>query len=425
MRHSKYRYVFFFLLISNYLQAQNMERVRQTLDTLCSPAFQGRGYVQKGDSVAAHYIARRFRQIGLQPQGASFFQYFKLDVNTFPEKIALKIGRQKPQIGRDYIMHESSGSYLSRKKLQLVRLDTAILNGNTMQQIIFLNNKKVGSQAIWFKSTETAKIGKLSNVVQNKLKEAGAWVEVTDKKLTASLSAKQDRPATLKIKNTAFDSTAKKVQLRVEAKMLENYRSQNVIGYLRGTVQPDSFLIISAHYDHLGRMGQEALFAGANDNASGISFLLEMADSISRKPHRYSILFIAFGAEETGLIGSKFFVEHPTIPLEKVKFVLNLDLLGTGDDGITVVNGSVYTNYFNRLTAINEQKKYLPQVRARGKAANSDHYWFSERGIPAFFVYTLGGVAAYHDIFDLPQTLPLTRYCETFGLLNEFLEELR
>ena len=107
--------------------------------------------------------------------------------------------------------------------------------------------------------------------------------------------------------------------------------------------------------------------------------------------------------------------------LAKIKFLINLDLLGTGDDGIMVVNGALYQEQFERLKKINTSGDFVPQIKKRGKAANSDHYWFTERGVPCFFIYTMGGIAAYHDVRDRPETLPLTRYKNVFRLLTTFI----
>ncbi|MFL5752563.1 MAG: M28 family metallopeptidase, partial [Bacteroidia bacterium] len=133
-----------------------------------------------------------------------------------------------------------------------------------------------------------------------------------------------------------------------------------------------------------------------------------------------SIAFICFSAEEAGLLGSEYYVNHPLFPLSKIKFLVNLDLLGTGDEGITVVNATEFKKQFEVLKQINEEKKYLPLVKPRGKAHNSDHYWFSEKGVPCFFIYTMGGIKAYHDVYDLPQTLPLTKFSEVFRLIVDF-----
>jgi aminopeptidase YwaD len=80
----------------------------------------------------------------------------------------------------------------------------------------------------------------------------------------------------------------------------------------------------------------------------------------------------------------------------------------------------VFTKEFALLREINTQNNYFVQVKSRGKAANSDHYWFTEKGVPSFFMYTLGGIKAYHDVFDKAQTLPLTEYNDLYKLIAAF-----
>ena len=76
------------------------------------------------------------------------------------------------------------------------------------------------------------------------------------------------------------------------------------------------------------------------------------------------------------------------------------------------------------MNAVNDEHKLLTKINARGKAANSDHYHFTEKGVPAFFFYTLGGIKAYHDVFDKPETLPLTEHEDLFKLIIKFNERL-
>ena len=89
-----------------------------------------------------------------------------------------------------------------------------------------------------------------------------------------------------------------------------------------------------------------------------------------------------------------------------------------------VVNGSLYQEAFGTLNKINQELHLVPEIKKRGKAANSDHYWFTEAGVPCFFIYTMGGIKAYHDVFDKEETLPLTRYKEVFLLLTRFSDQL-
>jgi Zn-dependent M28 family amino/carboxypeptidase len=214
------------------------------------------------------------------------------------------------------------------------------------------------------------------------------------------------------------------IKVNIENEMVNDFKTGNICGIVKGTLKPDSVIVYTAHYDHLGGMGSEIYFPGANDNASGVTEVLTLAKYYAAHPQPYSMAFILFAGEEAGLLGSKYFAENPLIPLKNIRFLINLDLEGTGIEGITVVNAIVYPNEFTMLKQINEKSKYLVKVNSRGKAANSDHYFFTEKGVPAFYMYTLGGIKAYHDIYDVSATLPLTEYENEFNLLVRFNDGL-
>ena len=146
---------------------------------------------------------------------------------------------------------------------------------------------------------------------------------------------------------------------------------------------------------------------------------------LAQHAQKYSIAFVLFAGEEIGLLGSKYYTENSIIPLKKIRFLTNTDLAGTGIDGITVVNATEFPKEFALMQKINTEGKYLKAVNARGKAANSDHYFFTEKGVPSFFFYTLGGIAAYHDVFDKAATLPLNEQADLFQLLVKFNEALQ
>ena len=212
--------------------------------------------------------------------------------------------------------------------------------------------------------------------------------------------------------------------LDVESKWKQQYKTQNVIGFVKGSSAPDSFMVFTAHYDHLGQMGDGIFFPGANDNASGTSMVLNLATYYAANPPAYTVVFIFFSGEELGLLGSRYFVNHPLFPLSAIKFLVNLDIVGTGEEGIKVVNATEFKPQFDQLVKLNEREQLLKVVSPRGKAANSDHYPFYEKGVPCFFIYTMGGIAAYHDVMDLPGTLPLTEYNDLLKLLIGFVEAL-
>jgi aminopeptidase YwaD len=243
-------------------------------------------------------------------------------------------------------------------------------------------------------------------------------------KLTWDVSPEVANYSLILIDKKALDKTPTSFTIHIDNKLINNFKAANVCGLVKGLVKPDSIIFITAHYDHLGGMGAATYFPGANDNASGISLLLNLAQYYAKHPQKYSIGFICFAGEEAGLIGSKYFTENPLIPLKNIRFLINTDLAGTGEEGITVVNATEFPKEFAMMQSINKENNLLAAVNARGKAANSDHYFFTEKGVPAFFFYTLGGIKAYHDVFDKAATLPLNEHEDLFKLITKFNEKL-
>lgn len=173
-------------------------------------------------------------------------------------------------------------------------------------------------------------------------------------------------------------------------------------------------------------MGTEpkTYFPGANDNASGTAMLISMADYFVENTSEYNIVFIAFAGEEAGLVGSEYFVKNKSMNFSKIKFLINLDIMGSGEEGITAVNGRIHESEFNQLKAINDEKQYLSQVKSRGETANSDHYHFHVKGVPSFFIYTMGPNKNYHDVYDTYEELSFSAYDNIVKLIVDFVEGL-
>jgi aminopeptidase YwaD len=401
--------------------SQDISRVRFYLDTLCSPAMHGRGACFDGDKAAASFIKSEFEKCGLKPIRNNYFQPFQYDVNCFEGRVELKADKKNLLPGKDFIANcISKGGHGSARALYL---DTMVFYDENARSSFL--SKKTKNKAVIYDVKFYNKLIEYPEVL-DKIHEGKCIIELHDKKLTASLSQKQFSNPFFQVAQSAFPDSVYKVKFRLDATLKKNYTSQNVIGYIEGATQPDSVIVISAHYDHLGTMGKNVYFPGANDNASGVSMLLELAHFYSQKEHvpDYTMVFMAFGAEEIGLIGSRYFTENPLFSLKKIKFMINLDLLGTGDEGMMVVNATIHPAEYNKLLEINETLDLLPAIKRRGPAANSDHFFFSEKGVPAFFFYTLGGISAYHDVMDRPDTLPLTRFKEVFSLITNFVKRL-
>jgi hypothetical protein len=399
---------------------QNMERVRKNIEQLCAPTMHGRGYVQNGSREAAFWIAQQMKQLGLQPVGASFMQDFPLEVNTFPGKMDFFADKLKLLPGHDYLVEAASPT--TKGRFELVRPDTALFSRDFVRQqtaIERLLSHPPEGKALLLTAEQSKALQDLPATALTAL-SSSAFSISEHQKLTMNVSPMQNEKPHFQVLKGKIPPQAKYIKTNIEAQLLTSYTAYNVIGQIRGKTRPDSVLVFSAHYDHLGRMGKDCYFPGANDNASGVSMLLELADYYVQHPPDYTIVFMAFGAEEIGLVGSKWYVENPLFPLAQIRFLVNLDLVGTGNDGLTAVNATVFPQAFERLRKIALAEGF-PEVKARGKAANSDHYFFTEAGVPSFFIYALGGTQAYHDVHDRAATLPLTRYEALFRTLTAFV----
>lgn len=412
-------YAIVFISFITCCQAQDIERVKQTIKELTSSKYHGRGAALNGDKLAAKYIEKQFKEIGVKPIAQTCFQSFQYNINTFPGKLKLSTNEGQLKPGIDYILKATCGS--GKGSYPVVRVDSSIFE-NDEALLKFLQRDLTNSVVVYSKKHFKEFTAKSPDLLKQ-LYSAAAIIELQDKKLTMALADDTFETPVFEVLASSFSSTVQSVNFAVENELVLNHTANNVMGMIDGTTKKDSFIVITAHYDHLGTLGKKTYFPGANDNASGVSMLLEFAHYYKTHPMPYSIVFIAFAGEESGLLGSSYFVKHPAIDLSKIHFLINLDLLGTGDDGIMVVNGSIFKKQYYLLVDINEQNKLLPTVRMRSEAANSDHYPFYKKDVPCFFIYTLGGVAAYHDVQDIAKTLPLTKYKEVFELIVLFNEQ--
>ncbi len=369
------------LIIPATVFSQNLKLDRTILDTLGSKTMWGRGYTNSGLDKAADYISAQFEAYGLAPMdGKTFKQPFSFPVNTFPGPMELKLNGRRLVPGKEFIiMPESAGTSV---RCELEQKDSSSFISPENRILLILKDKLTWS-------------------VSNQMADY-TGIEVMKGLVEKPLS----------------------IELTVGNKFIPDYKASNICGMVKGTLHPDSLIVLTAHYDHLGGMGSNTYFPGANDNASGVALLLNLARYYTANPPPYSMAFICFAAEEAGLLGSKYFTEHPLIDLSSIRFLINVDMVGTGETGITVVNATLYPKEFALLNQINDAHQYLVKINSRGKAANSDHYFFSEKGVPAFFTYTTGGTKAYHDVNDRPGSLPLTAYNNLFKLFVDFNSKL-
>lgn len=411
-------------LSSYFTIAQDADYAHKIVEDLCAPAFHGRGYYKNGEKLAAEYIRKEFKSIGLKSFKNDYFQNFSLSVNAINGDLQFSIDGQELKPGEDFLIDPSSPDYNSNSELIFLKKNQ-LVNLNKFKAVL---PKIVGKFVVIDQSLVKSESREVKNQVYDiiqflkfeKKVSLNGVIELTDKLIYTASQKKAARPHIV-LKASFLSKKNKSIHLNVDSQFFSKYRTQNVIGYIEGE-NKDSAICIVGHYDHLGRMGHDVYFPGANDNASGIAMMLGLAKSLAKeKKPKFSIVFIAFGAEEIGLVGSRYYTENPVFPLENIHFLINLDILGTGDDGIQVVNGSKFKREFDQLVEMNKTEKLLKQVKIRGEACNSDHCFFNEKGVRSFYIYTLGGIAHYHNIYDKSETLPLTEYNDLMALLKKFI----
>ncbi len=176
--------------------------------------------------------------------------------------------------------------------------------------------------------------------------------------------------------------------------------SRNVIGLLPGSETPDEAILYMAHWDHLGTHAGEAsadgvgdnIYNGAVDNATGVAGILEIAEAFRKgpTPPKRSILFLAVTLEESGLLGSKYYVAHPVVPLDKTVAVFNIDALspiGKARDATVVGLGSSQLEDLLKTVLDGQQRKAVVEDNtAAGYYFRSDHFNFAKAGVPALYL---------------------------------------
>lgn len=395
--------------------------IKERINVLASPSFHGRGYVMDGGNKAAQYIADEFKKYGLAPvtQNGSYFQDYSFSVNTFPNKVMVKVNNQILKPGPDYIVNAASSPWHDKKPNKLTTIDLSQVKDSISWDSVKASLVENEAYLLEHADTPTKKLKLGIRKFATELPK-GLYIVPKHGKLIWTVSQNVSPATIVYVEDTALPKKPKKVLADISTSFIDSFNAKNVIGYVEGTEVPDSFIVFTAHYDHLGRMGRAALFAGASDNASGTSLVMYLANYFAKHPSRYSVAFMLFSGEEAGLVGSKHYVYNPLFPLNNIRFLVNLDMTGDATNGITVVNGVAHEEEFDLLQTINKDSVYAKKIKKRERTSNSDHYYFSKEGVPAFFIYGMGTIGHYHDVFDLPKDINLRRVDDLAELLIKF-----
>ncbi|MCD6180366.1 MAG: M20/M25/M40 family metallo-hydrolase [Bacteroidales bacterium] len=193
--------------------------------------------------------------------------------------------------------------------------------------------------------------------------------------------------------------------------------TENILAFIEGNELKDEIIVLGAHWDHLGFGGPSsgsrmpdtvAVHYGADDNASGVAGIIEIAEKLAtQKDLKRSVLIMAFGAEEMGLLGSNYFVENPLFELKQLKAMVNIDMIGRlkKDNSLMIGGTGTSPESENILNSLNTDSTFAISMQQEGFGP-SDHASFYAKDIPVFFLSS-GAHPDYHTPFDTPDKINL------------------
>jgi aminopeptidase YwaD len=380
---------------------------------LADDKLEGRRAGTHGEKLAREYISAQFQHAGLQPKGQdSWYQPFEIkDGKQVNPATLFLINGHDLKLNEDFFpfVFSPNASLEAAVSMALKERDVPwfadlkdMLEENKdnphfdIEEGIKAKAKKVAekgaSALIVYNSTAT------SNELKFNGKDRSELVSIPVIYLTA------------KARQAYLNDESANLDIRLKVDIGEKKRTgHNVIGYLDNNAP--TTVIIGAHYDHLGygedgnsmlRTSEKLIHNGADDNASGTAALIELARLLKQAGYKNNnYVFIAFSAEELGLYGSKYFIEHPTVNIQQVNYMINMDMVGRlNDSSKTVTIGGYGTSpLWGEVMSSFGKNKYLAVKYDSSGTGPSDHTSFYRKDIPVLFFFT-GLHSDYHRPTD-------------------------
>lgn len=399
--------------------AQNLDHYKRVVKELSSSKYQGRGYARGGANKAGAYLEKEYRKAGVD---AFTRQHFTLDINTFPGKMKLSVDGRKMVAGTDFTVREYCPA--ARGTYNLYFIDT--LNYDSAKIFADLEKPEYKDAYVvcdfWFTYKHSADFKKLQSA--GGAPNAGlilTWEEPL--KFYKAYGEKVIDKPVIWLLSKQIPKGSQTVTVDIENKFYKDYRCFNVIAHVDGASH-DSCYVFTAHYDHLGNLGRKVYYPGANDNASGTATLVTLAAYYAQHRPKFDMLFISFSGEDANLRGSEYYAEHPVIPLDRVKFLVNVDMIGDNNPVQYCETSDAGQRGYELFERINNEKHYFKSLNHGKLAANSDHYPFAKRGVPCIFLENAEGDAFpyYHTPQDNWKNAVYDSYEPVFKLIVDFIE---
>ena len=434
------------------------DSLKKQLSIIAGRDFGGRETASEGQHKAASYIENYFKSLGLLPGNRESYQMFFPVYQDSLEAISISINDQHFRIYEDVDASLSANfssvilgsevvfagygisdsAHDDYKDLDAQGKIVLVLNGYPPDQLQEQINKKIfnayGKQDAAQQHGAVALLIIEQDFPRKKISDKGIMYLNPYKKInhpnTYYVSEKIARAIMGKDYNTDKNGNVQPKSYNADIilefiKSVGELQSSNVLGYLEGKDLKDQLVIISAHYDHLGRR-DTAIYYGADDDGSGTVSILEIAKAFSHAKAaglgpRRSILFLANSGEEQGLWGSEYYTDYPVYPLEKTMVDLNMDMIGridperkhgdsnnyvyiVGDDRLSADLHPIIESMNRKYTKLEIDHKFNDPKDQQRIFYRSDHYSFARKGIPAIFYYD-GSNKDYHKPTDTPDKI--------------------
>jgi len=422
-------------------QTVNRAVAKSHLSFLASDELKGRDTPSEGQRIAAKYITTQFALYGVKAyeEYPDYLQPVKFKNQKKPTSGSILAGATTFTLGSDFLL--MSGADLNWEG-EIIKLKNAtpeeIAKNDVKGKLIVAScgDGKDESVRAWFS---------LSPEKQKAAKEAGAaglielynssqlpWQRLVGFLNRDRLSLDSDKEEETEFpviwlhndgeKATTSFEELKTSEVKIEGAKTEKFTAPNVVGYVEGTDPKlkDEYIVYCAHYDHIG-IGEpnaegDSIYNGARDNAIGTVAVMEAAKNLAKYPTKRSALFVLFTAEEKGLLGSSWFVDHSPLEISKMVFCNNIDNGGYNDTSkITVIGLERTTAKDNTVAAVTAYglEAIADPAPEQGLFDRSDNVNFASKGVPApdfsmgFTAFDEEIMKYYHQAGDHVETLDM------------------
>ncbi len=381
--------------------------VEAHMNFLAGPELQGRGSATRDEAIAAAYVASQFRLAGLTPVPGmdGYLQQVPVVITTPSGEARLTVGDMTLTQGEDFAI--LTGGLGAAGGTVTVATDPAALP-TSAEVLMIAPPEGPGVRAVFGAAMRSG-----AKVVLMRRTEvlAGATADGGSRDPVIRLAGDTPRsgPVVLVVSPEAWDRLAagaggKAAAFDPGASGVVEGVTTNAIGWLPGTDPEAGTIMVSAHLDHIGVRSDGVVMYGANDDASGTVAVIELARALSGTgPHRMNVMFVAYGSEEAGLLGSRYFVDNPPVALDTIKANLEIEMIADQDPqlppGVMMMTGF-------------ERSNFGPELKARGALIGpdpypdqnffqrSDNYALALRGVVAHTISGWATIPTYHTPED-------------------------